>query len=208
MMHTGFLVRFLILAALVAVPPYSLAGTNREKEQNVSVADYQRVLELLLPHPRGMDGCNYRLLLRYLPTDLPELQIAICVTANQGYEVTVSKLEDHERSIWEQMADIMRLTDAREPEDVAKRIAVLHSRVDVPRVQMRALLTELGNLRISPLVDERLLLGGTEYHFWSEAPSNEIRISMTGSLHGKTTSDTALVKWMARVRTVVIEAGR
>lgn len=141
--------------------------------------------------------------------------ISVCFTGkDEAFEVTLKYVEDHERSIWEQMHDIQRLTGVQKPEEFAKRIKVISQDVKMPRAQMRTFMAEYKNLRLSPAFNtvfqekgktyEIIQLDGARYELWCEFPSNRLHYSMAGSIDGTSRKDHPLIRWMARLRKAVL----
>ena len=210
-----FILRWLVLTAFLISPARGWQSESAQ-QQHPSGLEYDRVIDLLFPvtAPWSPSRCSYYLVLRFLPTDLPESQIFVCFTGKEeAFEVNLKYVEDHERNIWEQMHDIQRLTGVQKAEEFAKRISVISQDVKMPRAQMRRFMTEYRNLRLSPAFNtvfeekgktyEVILVDGTRYELWCEFPSNTVHYSLSGSLDGTSRKDHPLIRWMARLRNEV-----
>lgn len=192
---------FLLLVLLILQPAISLAnqGDKRVLPPRSNRIDPSEVADALFPKMRiPSDDLYYiRLMLRF---SHPDMQIVITQRTGGKFEVKRYTLE-HGTTIGDAIKTAFKDIPDPTVTDVARRIHVREAALQVPDSTIKAWLTQLRALKISPNLDTFVCVDFCpKFDLWFDTGQDSVhyRFLTAGNLAG--TAQTRLSKWMLKVR--------
>jgi hypothetical protein len=114
---------FLLLAQLAQAGPTS--------SHVVDQATYERILDRIFPNPEApSDKYQYRIVLRFLPSNQSEMQLIIRMTNAGNSEATISQVAG--RSVWNTANDYINQDQRKDEGEIARAIQVKTRNVPIP----------------------------------------------------------------------------
>lgn len=194
-----------LLIFVISTPVHSEhveSSKSCDLDCHIGAADYDAVLDVLFPRTRFE---NSYLILRYLPAGKPERQIVLASKENGTLEVIYYSLPHGSERISDQWRELRTSHPHDTPEEIAKSIRVEHRIVHLNARELSKISSSLKALRVPIQLDTSIVLDGSGYDFWFEAPSacNILHVSLSDDDYGDDGKAHPLVRWMNRVRGLV-----
>lgn len=193
---------------LLSVAPGVKTRAGCQDTWGVNYETYKKVVELVFPREQtSFATFEYRITLRYFPHPDPESQIIIKLHQGGRVEVISFTFPPGSKNLDEQLHELKVELGREVPEELAQRLPVKVETVTVPPDVMADLLARYRELRFSPQLESRWILGDEAgYELWYEAMSGDIHIYLGGPHPDYDKNAHPVIRWMNDVRRAVDKA--
>jgi hypothetical protein len=196
-----------VVGASVSTAAFQRAG---QASRVVDRTIYERVLDLVFP--RNLEASNYRVVLRFRPSNQPECQLVLL--KELGVSLRVIESTSASGNIFHRLDALIRRGPKETAEELAKRIVVRTRSIEIPDDRgslwhaefLDAIMPLSETIRKETAALERtrtasVIMDGTDYDLWYEWGFNSMSFHLSDDeVTDRPNGRSKLVRWMNSVR--------
>lgn len=202
-MKTGIIsyVVFAILTATLNMP--CLRQETGAQSASLPIR-YSQVVDQAFEFSKGLPAefahVDHRVVVRFLPSQGPEWQIAILWERSRAVRIIRYRLKQGTRPIWQEYNDVLAKNPSASAEQILSHTFI--EKEDEPVTQSRASLARRFFSITLPVKMSATLqcLDGTVYELWAQAPSGEVHASLNDCSYGENTESVPVIQWIKAVQ--------